>query len=284
MKTEGPVFEKSRSVEDLEHMRLMALLRELVRDKGVMKAAEVLEVDYRTLTSSLESGRLSRRMRTALDKALLEGGGSPAAEQRERNDRLEGGLKEVKGSVDELGKAVNKGLAGVQGDVKALRDDHDKVVQRLSRLEAGGDVEGAEEAVGEAEGAREGAGRPRRRGAPWREHPDLVTLGPADGDEEAFGEAWPLVVEWRQLKEAHPNRGKGLAWLAEEERLLEMELALLEEHGMTLPPEKQPLRDFARKGQVNWRRTALSDTRRARARSELLLWIRRVFTMGLWRR
>ena len=283
MRTKGPVFEKSRSVEDLEHMRLMALLRELVRDKGVMKASEVLEVDYRTLASSLESGKLSRRMRTVLDKALLEGGGSPAAEQRERNDKLEGGLKDVKGSVDELGKALNKGLAPVQGDVKALRDDHARGMRRLARLEAGEEVEGAEERGGEAEGAEEGVGRPKRRGAPWREHPDLLTLVPADGDEEAFGAAWPLVVEWRQLKEAHPHRGKGLAWLAEEERLLEMELALLEEHGMTLPPEKQPLRDFARKGQVNWRRTALSDTRRARARSELLRWIRRVFTMGLWR-
>ena len=283
MKTKGPVLEKSRSVEDLEHMRLMALLRELVRDKGVMKASEVLEVDYRTLASSLESGRLSRRMRTVLDKALLEGGGSPSAEQRERNDRLEGELNDVKGSVDELGKALNKGLAAVQGEVKALGDDHAKGMRRLARLEAGGDAEGVEEGDGKAEGAREGVGRPGGRGAPWREHPDLVTLEPAEGDEEAFGEAWSLVVEWRGLKETHPHRGKGLAWLTEEERLLEMELALLEAHGMTLPPEKQPLRDFARKGQINWRTTALSDTRRARARSELLGWIRRVFTMGLWR-
>ena len=41
-----------RSVEDLQHMRLMALLGELVRDKGVMKAAESLDVDHRTLTSA----------------------------------------------------------------------------------------------------------------------------------------------------------------------------------------------------------------------------------------
>ena len=46
-----------------------------------------------------------------------------------------------------------------------------------------------------------------------------------------------------------------------------MELALLEEHGMTLPPEKQPLRGFDRNGQVNWRRTALSDTRRERKKA-----------------
>ena len=63
-----------------------------------------------------------------------------------------------------------------------------------------------------------------------------------------------------------------------------MELTLLEEHGMTLPPEKQPLRGLDRSGQVNWRRTALYDTRRALKRQELLRWARSVLTMGLWRR
>ena len=64
---------------------------ELARDKGVKEAAQALGVDHRTLVSSLESGKLTRRMRVALGKALLEGGGSPAAEQRERNDALKGG-------------------------------------------------------------------------------------------------------------------------------------------------------------------------------------------------
>ena len=121
----------------MQHMRLMALLGELVRDKGVMKAAESLDVDHRTLTSSLESGRLSRRMRVALEKALLEGGGSPAAEQRERNDKLEGLMKEVDGKVDALGRDLHKGLSAVQGDVKALRDDLGGVERRVTQLEVG---------------------------------------------------------------------------------------------------------------------------------------------------
>ena len=58
-------------------------------------------------------------------------------------------------------------------------------------------------------------------------------------------------------------------------------MALLEEHGMTLPPATYPLRGFARDGQTGWRRTALYDTRRARARWELL---RRVLTLWLWRK
>ena len=103
-----------------------------------------------------------------------------------------------------------------------------------------------------------------------REYPDLVTREPAEDDEEVFGDAWPMIVEWRGLKDAHPNEGRGLAWLAEEERLRAVELALLEDHGMTLPPEKRPLRGFDRDGQTNWRRTALFDTRRAIRKRELL--------------
>ena len=49
-----------------------------------------------------------------------------------------------------------------------------------------------------------------------------------------------------------------------------VELTLLEEHGMTLPPATFPLRGFDRNGQVNWRKTALSDTRRALSKRELL--------------
>ena len=113
----------------------------------------------------------------------------------------------------------------------------------------------------------------------------------ADGDREAgihpaavFGDAWPLIVEWRGLKDTHPNRGSSLSWLVTEERVLSVELALLEEHGMTLPPETYPLRGFDRNGQLNWRRTALYDTRRARAKRELLRWVRRALTLGLWRK
>ena len=66
-------IDRSESIEDLHHLRPMALLDELVRDKGPRRAAADLGVDHRTLTASLESGRLSRRMRTALNQALLVG-------------------------------------------------------------------------------------------------------------------------------------------------------------------------------------------------------------------
>ena len=110
----------------------------------------------------------------------------------------------------------------------------------------------------------------------------MVTREPAPDDEEVFGKAWPLIVEWRELKDTHPNQGRGLDWLMDRERLLVVELALLEEHGMTLPPEKQPLWGLGRSGQTNWRRTALFDTRVAIRKRKLLRRVRRVCTLGLW--
>ena len=53
---------------------------------------------------------------------------------------------------------------------------------------------------------------------------------------------------------------------------MSVELALLEEHGLTLPPQTYPLRGLDRGEQVNWRRKALEDARRARKLRERLLW------------
>ncbi|MYC37822.1 MAG: hypothetical protein F4X66_13060 [Chloroflexi bacterium] len=38
---------------------------------------------------------------------------------------------------------------------------------------------------------------------------------------------------------------------------MSVELALLEEHGLTLPPQTYPLRGLDRSGQTNWCRKAL---------------------------
>ena len=285
MSTKDPVFERSRSVEDMQHLRLMALLAEMARDKGVMQAAQELEVDHRTLTAGLESGRLSRRLRGALEKALLEGGGSPAQEQRERNDALEGRVEVLEKGVEALGREMRQGLAAVQGEVRALREKQAQGMRRLARLETG---EEAPDGDGDAESGGDGKTNvrpaPRRETVLRREFPELATLEPAGDDEQVFGLAWPLIQEWRELKGTHPDRGEGLDWLRNEERFLVAELALLEEHGLTLPPETYPLRGLDRGGQVNWRRKALVDTRRARKRREILLRLRRLLSPGAWRR
>ena len=141
MRDSRPIFTSSRAVEDMQHMRLMALLGELVRDKGVMKAAKALDVDHRTLTGSLERARLSKRMRAALERALLEGGGTPAAEQRARNDKLESRLDKVQGQLRELREELRGGLRVLhrlevrlhktEGKVKEMHGNHQAGLKAL---------------------------------------------------------------------------------------------------------------------------------------------------------
>ena len=268
MKTTEHGIEDSKDIENMHHMRLMTLLQELVRDKGFKGAARVLELDQRTVAECARTGQLSRRVRQALERALQEGVGSAAARQRERNDKLEtrveglaGEVKGVAGEIEALGKEVRRRLSAIEGAVAALRRD--------SAQGTGAGHAGAGPSRSEA-GAPDAGRKPSSKARVRREYPDLVTLEPAEDDDEVFGDAWALIVEWRGLKDAHPNEGKSLDWLAEEERLRVVELALLEDHGMTLPPEKRPLRGFDRDGQTNWRRTALFDTRRAIRKRELL--------------
>ncbi len=272
MKTTEHGIEDSKDIENMHHMRLMTLLQELVRDKGFKGAARVLELDQRTVAECARTGQLSRRVRQALERALQEGVGSAAARQRERNDKLESRVEALeKGREahekghDELGKELRRRMAAVEGRVEAQGTGAGHAGAGPSQSESGAPDAG-----------RKPSSRPRVR----REYPDLVTREPEEDDDEAFGDAWALIVEWRGLKDAHPNEGKGLDWLAAEERLRVVELALLEDHGMTLPPEKRPLRGFDRDGQTNWRRTALFDTRRAIRKRELL---NRLSVGLLWR-
>ena len=157
-------------------------------------------------------------------------------------------------------------MAAVEGRVEALRRD--------GAQGTGAGHAGAGPSQAEADGSERGASgmgrkpppRPRLR----REYPDLVTLDPAEDDEEVFGEAWPMIVEWRGLRATHPNDGKGLDWLRTEERFLALELALLEDHGMTLPPAAVSAEGLRPQRQVTHRRTALYDTRRALRKRDLL--------------
>ena len=266
-------MEKSRYVADVHHLRLMSLLQELVRDKGGIKgAARVLGVDHRTVTASLAGGELSRRVREALERLLLATVGSAAARQREEMDAL-------KRRIDGVEKETRR---AIEGGIEVLREAHAEdtrgVKRRLARVEAGRDPQSEQETPSPARRP------PRGRPAPRRDYPELATRESAPDDQDVFGPAWPLIVEWRKLRDSHPNQGKGLAWLVTEERLMEVEVALLEEHGLTLPPERQPLRGLDRGAQLNWRRTALYDTQRARAKAELLRWVRKVLTFNLCRK
>ena len=269
---------ESGRADNQRHLRLSGLLRDLVRQEGRMEAAELLGVNYKTLARAIESGRLTPRLSDALDRLVLEREDAKAARQERRIEALEqrveslenelrGGLEELRAAVREKGEATPAECTGEEAQVASLPAPINKHPAAPHLPEA--------DPIGADPGSL-------KWGSHRRLDPLVVPEEPEPDDEEVYGPAWPVIEEWRSLRRGHPHRGRSLSWLVTEERILGLELAMLEEHGLTLPPEVQPLRGFGRNGQINWRRTALYDTRKARARRQLLRWVRRVLTLGLW--
>ena len=265
-------------VEKLRRLRLSGFLRDLVRQEGKMEAAELLGVNHKTLTRAEESGEITGRMGDALELLLRKADDAEIARLGDRVEELE---ERLEGGMEALRKELRDGLDGLRAAV------------------AGGEPEaGGGDQPQAQDGERgEGAGRSETKAAPpvaglrpkkpfteRRLDPEVVAEEAADDDPEVYGEAWPLVEEWRERRADHPHQGRSLSWLTTEERLLTMELAMLEEHGLTLPPETQPLRGFGRKGQTSWRWKALADTRVALRKRKLLRWVRTVLTLWLWRK
>jgi len=274
----------SGSVEELREERLLALLRDLVGTEGGEKAAAVLGVSYRTVARAVESGRLTPRMAVALERLLLLGGGSAAVRERERMDALERRSGEL---ADGLGEAIDR-IDAVGAEIAALREEQEEQAeamrllgQRLATLEAA--RQGSEAASGSASGGGQAGDRPRY--VPPRRYPQVVTKEAEEGEEHVYGEAAPVIAEWRRTY-AEMMRlvktGPPLRCNAVNERRLELEVALIEEHGLTLPPARYPWSRSERQGQVWNRRQLQRLNRRERGRLLRRKWLLRVLTLGFW--
>ena len=169
-------------------------------------------------------------------------------------------------------KRIRNARTTIKGEVQALR----QVERRLARLEAGRGAQGAPEATG---AVKKPTARP-----PSRKYPELVTAEPEPGEEQVYGNAAPLIVEWRRVRSDFTDAGDRLSKLMAEERMLELEIEMIGEHELTLPPVKYPWDGFDRRHEV-WDRTQeLSRVRVKRNRALLRRWLRRVLTLGLWKK
>ena len=268
---EGP---GTRSVEDAHHLRLMALLKDMVRELGPVEAVEALGIDRKTVWRGLSAGRLSPRLADALERLLLSESVADAARQLERIEALEQVVGQL--TVDMKGLAEE-----VRGEIEALRERNShgaaKAGVRWSGLDALRRRAMATAVHTERTGWRRG-----RRTVERMLDPRVVTGDYAPGDEEVYGEAWPLVEEWRAL-ELRREIGTKLDRARTRERIMALEIALIEDHGLTLPPMGSPMHPSERRTHLGWRRRALDDLRWERARQEMLGKIRRILTIGVWR-
>lgn len=271
--TEGEeqAMERAESTGGTDEARLMALLRDLVEEVGPGKAAAQLGIDRKTLWRTLNSRTLTPRLTEVLERRLVAGERADAVRQRQR-------LAALEQRVEGLENTVSTGLDAVRGEVGALAEAHTRAVRQLERAPA---VERAPQGARETAGnAVRGPSPPAVKGGPeptigerpassgkataWRPprpYPQLVTLEREEGEELVYGEAAPLIVEWRRVRdECFQNKG-GVAGTAACVRMRELEIALIGEHELTLPPAQYPWDQFERRDQV-WRRTGyLADVR-----------------------
>ncbi len=270
-------------VERLREIKLMGFLRELDRREGRLATADLLGVNYKTVARALDEDRVTGRMADALELLLGAGGDSEMA-------RLRGEMRLLAARVAALEELGGDALpvplvVGGDGDRDGdkVSGDGDGVEQERASVLTGDGNGGTEfqQPPAPAPPTVQGLGvnRPARR---RRVDPELVTREPAEDDPEVYGDAWPLVQEWRKIKDRHPVRGRSLSWLTDQERLLALELAMLEEHGLTLPPAKQPVKGLARRDHTRWRWKALYRTQVAIRKRKLLRWLRRLLTLGAW--
>ena len=257
--------------EEEQVLRLRAVLHDLAERRGHAEAARDLGLDPRTVDACLNGGGMSWRVREALERAMQGDLAAEAARQRGRIGAIERRVDAL-----ELGMACRAEIAGddVGADGEEQADE--------SRKDEGGPGAGSETTPPDT--APPQPTGPERIGKGRRRYPELLFMEPAHDDREVYGAAWPLVQEWREIRrEGHRGTGRGLGWLRTEERVRTLEVAMLEEHGLTLPPERMPLYGLDRRDQLVWRQRTLCDVRKSLARAELRQWLRRKLTFGLWR-
>ncbi len=296
-----PELGEDQTRQETEHpvdARLRVYLRRLVDAQGRMKAADALNVNYKTLARGLdEPGPLTVWLRAALlVKALEDRLTALAPEEQEQGDAGAGVPSGHEGELSGDVRDATEALRSLTTAVEQLRhEDGERLTAleaRLAAVEAQPQPEaqlqpGEPGEPGEPEAApvigapridRRDIREPSAAAGPRPAPAHVVTEEAGPGDEDIYGAAWPLVEEWRAVHAGHSPQGRGVDWLRDEERLRELEIALIAEHELALPPERYRWDGFTRRAQLRWRERTLARVRGERRRAQ---WRRRLLTLGL---
>ena len=276
-----PDSEDSKSSGDgmnnpLSDVPLLDLLDGLVSDQGKIAAAEALDVNYRTMVACYESRRISRRMRRALE------------------EYRDGAVDDAVGADGDDADDMTEKVVALEQRVIALEEEHEDLreiveaqAKHLTELER--KVEGLEEGERqdiEADASEVDDGQRKEWRPPSRGHglPDagVVTLEQPPDEEHAFGPAAPLVAEWRCLRTGGEASGNRVDRARASVRRWELEVAMLGDYGLTLPPETESLDTSRREDHLRWRRAALAAARQELGKARRMRWLRRGLTVGIW--
>ena len=227
---------------------LVRFLHELCQQHNRNQTAKRLGVDRKTLYRALLNGRLTPRLRDALERervaAEREAAGTEQQELALRVEVLERRLQDVE-------QQQTGGLGSLHEELAGLRAQ----VRTLGWTRAGGAASGDA-----ADAAEHGAGS-------HRIYPDVVSLEALPDDEQVLRDAFVLVVEWRERRRAFEAHWPQVEGLEAEVRMLELETALIDEHRLTLPPAQVPWEWWRREREVARRQERLGAARRALGRA-----------------
>ena len=116
---------------------------------------------------------------------------------------------------------------------------------------------------------------------PRRQYYDLVTADAEPGEELVYGDAaTAVIVQWRQAQDAFAAARDALDVLNARQRRVELEIELIQEHELTLPPATRPWDWGDRRQEVRRRNEMLYEVNVDRK----MLKLRRFLTFGIWRK
>lgn len=174
MEQEKPIVEDAVAIEDMHHLHLTVLLKELLREHGKMATAGILGINYKTLIRGMRTDMPSPKLRWALERLQRGEGASAVIWQRERNHKLEDRLERLeeqfRGAVSDMKTAFGefKEETAIQLAVVGL-------VREGVELSTSGDNEGEK--------------FPESSGLPWWRPRGRRVLSPGTMD---------LIFAWRQ--------------------------------------------------------------------------------------
>ena len=130
--------------------------------------------------------------------------------------------------------------------------------------------------------AHPGVAESRRPHIPNRIYPALVELKPQPNDEQVYGsQAYVLITEWRQQHAEFKAHWPSVEGYVAEVRMVELELELISEYELTMPPADLPWQDWQRKRELQQRRARLDEARHKLRLKRIRRVIVRLLTLGL---
>ncbi|MCY3923822.1 MAG: hypothetical protein OXG27_15700 [Chloroflexi bacterium] len=276
--------------------RLCGLLQDLLRTHGRRRTAELLGLSERTLQRLQRVERVERAaageqlseqfLRALEDYEAKQAGPGAQSPLTPLATETAAELANLRRRMEKLEHAVPEDIGDVPGAVERLASTVEQLQQQVRALQQGGEVECSVASVGSVGVATKATGI-KTVDSPLRPYPELVTTESEPGERRFYGEAMAAVAAWRRTRarrERASNALNRLDRLRADERLLELELELVGEHGLTLPPAERPWDGLRRQTELRVTREALRRVRRDRLRAQVVHWLLRLLTLGLWGR